>query len=322
MSHVVWSGTSHALPRCLFLTEQLRKEGKLGPPGSLATPLQPIEPYLRLSNGMAVPQLAFGLYKVPADETGEAVVRHAVEAGYRHFDGASFYGNEAVVGKALRKSGVPRRGLFLVGKVWNDAVKEGRDAVRKSVLDSLAALNFGDYFDLFLVHWPVPGYFVEAYRELEDLQREGRIRALGVSNFSEVEYETLVNSGITIRPVVNQLEVSPVMYRASLVDYFQSRGIAVAAYKSLNRGAAMENPVLLVIANRHGATPAQVMIRWGLQKKLIVVAKTSSAKRMAENRDVNGFTLTVEEIQQLDSLTTEAALEERVAHEHMRKTSL
>lgn len=281
------------------------------------------EPYLTLSNGTKSPQLAFGCYKVPNDASGETILQTALQAGYRHFDTASYYGNEATLGKVLSESGIPRERFYLVSKVWNDAQKEGRKAVRKSVLDSVEALGFGGYWDLFLVHWPVPNCFAETYKELELLQKEGKIRAIGLSNFSREEYETLQQEGLTVPPVVNQFEVSPFMYRPKDVDYFQTQAnMVVSASKAMHRGGALTNETVQAIAKTHGVTPAQIMIRWSLQKNLVVLTMSSSLNHQKENRNVLHFVLNEEEMKQLDSLTTEQAILERAALELERKKSM
>lgn len=311
----------------LFLLEQLRREGKIPPPGQLATPLKtlaslsPLEPFLTLSNGQTIPQLAYGMYLVHNDQMGVQTIVHAVEAGYRHFDGASKYDNEAILGQALQQTGLPRSDFFLVSKVWNDAVKNGRTAVRASVEASLAAVNFGSYFDLFFIHWPVAGHFVEAYKELEELYKEGKIRGIGISNFDMDEYEALVAGGITIPPVVAQMEVSPVMYRPRLVEYFQNKGIAVAAFKALNRAACLENQVIVSLAAKYSVTPAQILLRWSVQKGLIVVSKTATPSRMVENRNLH-FTLSDPDMTLLDSLTTEEDVKQRTELERTRKEQL
>ena len=307
--------------RALFLSQQLRQQNRLAPTGGLATPLTP-EPKLTLNNGNSIPQLAFGLYNVPATEEGENIILTAIRAGYRHFDGAAFYKNEHTLGRALRKSGLPRNAFFITSKVWNDAVKEGREAVKASVQKTLQDINFGDFLDLCLVHWPVPGHFVEAYKALEEEHESGSIRALGLSNFSENEYQELVDGGVTVPPVCNQLEVSPVMYRASLINYFMERNILVSASKALNRAAVLDNAIIVEQANVHKVTPAQVMLRWGVQKGLIVATKTSTLSRMEENRNVQHFALTDEQMSQLDQLTTSEALAKRDELELIRKTSL
>jgi len=300
-------------------------------PGGLASPLNGDAPaakaeseselQVQLNTGELVPQLAFGLYKVPSDPDGESIIEEAIRAGYRHFDTASFYGNEATLGNALRRSGVSRDEFFISSKVWNDAVKAGRAAVRESVERSLANMNFGGYFDLFYVHWPVPGHYVDAYLELEDLHRERKVRGIGLSNFSVQEYEQLITR-ISVSPAVNQFEVSPLMYRPHLIKYFQERNIVVAASKALNRAACLDKEPFVSIARRYNATPAQVLLRWGCQKGLIVVAKTSSRERMRENRSVLHFALSDGDIAVLDAITTDEDIRAREELEVTRKKSL
>ena len=270
-----------------------------------------------------MPQLAFGCYKVPDDEKGEMILKNALQAGYRHFDTASYYNNEATLGRVLKQSGIPREKFYLVSKVWNDAQKQGRTAVRKSVLQSIEALDFGGYWDLFLVHWPVPDHFIDTYKELELLQHEGKIRAIGLSNFSIEEYEALIASGITVPPVVNQFEVSPLMYRPKDIEYFQTKGnVVVSASKAMHRGEAMTNETVQRIADAHSVTTAQVMLRWSLQKKLVVLTMSSSMEHQQQNREVTHFVLTDEEMEQLDSLTSGAAIGARAALEVERKRSM
>jgi len=283
---------------------------------------------------LVIPQLAFGCYKVPDNEQGELILKNALQTGYRHFDTATYYNNEATLGRVLRSSGIPRSTFFLTSKVWNDAQKQGRAAVRASVMQSLEDLNFADgettadtqalYWDLFLIHWPVPGYFVDTYRELELLQQEGHIRAIGLSNFSIDEYERLMQTA-TIPPVVNQFEVSPFMYRPEDINYFQTKAnMAVAASKAMHRGGAVlqENEVLQSIAKSHSVTPGQVMIRWSMQKDLIVLSMSSSLKHQQENFQVTHFALKSEEMEQLDALTSQEAVQARTELEKERKTQL
>jgi diketogulonate reductase-like aldo/keto reductase len=330
--------------RSLFLVDQLRREGKLAPSGALATPLAssattplhpPPDPVLELSttttastNGSChtvptIAQLAFGLYNIPNTEEGEWIIGNAIAAGYRHFDGASIYGNELALGRALRKSGIPRRDFFVTTKVWNDAVKEGRDAVRKSVETSLANVDFGDYFDLCLVHWPVPGHYAAAYQVLEELHHEKLLRHIGLSNFDVDDYEELVRHGISVPPVCNQFEVSPVMYRPHFVRYFQDKGIIVCASKSLGRGGdAFRSELVQELARKNSVTPAQIFLRWGLQQGLVVASKTSMPSRMQENRSILHFTLSESDMKVLDCITTEADIKARNEVEKVRKSSL
>lgn len=302
----------------MFLIERLRKQGRLPAPGVLATPLRPLPNPMIKGN---IPQLAFGLYKIPAGDQGERIILEAIQQGYRHFDGASFYKNESTFGKAWRKSGVSRNELFVTTKVWNDALKQGRTGVRASVEQSLVDADC-EYFDLCLIHWPVPGYFCEAYRELETLYDEGKLRALGVSNFDQNEYQELLESGIRVPVVCNQIEVSPVMYRKEMIDYFEDKKIAIAAYKPLQRGAALKNPTITSLSSKYGVSAAQIMIRWAVHKGFIVATKSSSAIRMMENRNVFFFELSTEDMMRLDGLTSDRDLREREEHEKMRKTTM
>lgn len=308
--------------RAQFLVETLRREGQLPPAGALAKPLTPqSDPHVKLRSGASIPQLAFGLYLVPDSAVGEEIVLHAIRAGYRHFDTATYYGNEGMLGRALQQSGKDRTEFYLSSKVWNDAVKAGRAAVRQSVEDSLQLLQC-EYLDLMLVHWPVPGCFIEAYHELEDLCKEGKIKAIGLSNFSPEEFQELVDGGITVHPAVNQFEVSPLMYRRELVQFFQDQEIAVAASKSLNRAACLDNAEIAVLAERYSVTPAQVVLRWSFQKGLIVVSKTVSPLRMALNRNILHFTLSYDDMAVLDSLTQPQDIAQREELEAVRKKSL
>lgn len=314
----------------MFLAEQLRKEGKLPALKGISKPLSPgtpgettIEPHLEMANKLTVPQLAFGLYKVPADEEGEKIISDAIAAGYRHFDTAAYYGNEATLGRAIKKSGIPRQDFFLASKVWNDAQKEGRVGVRQSVERSLAEMDCGGYFDLFYIHWPVPGYFVDTYKELQDLYEMGKILSIGLSNFGPEEYEAILHDkGIKIPPAVNQIEISPYMYRPAIIKYFQDRNILMAASKALQRAVQLDSGIVKEIADSLSVAPAQVMLRWGLQKRFIVAAKTSNPLRMQENRDILSFSLTDHEMGLLDSLTTEEDIRKREELEDGRRKDM
>jgi diketogulonate reductase-like aldo/keto reductase len=201
-------------------------------------------------------------------------------------------------------------------------------------MQSIKALDFGGYYDLFLVHWPVPSCFVDTYKELEMLHHEGYLKNLGVSNFSPQEYEELMaeQNGITVPPIMNQFEVSPFMYRPELVSYFQQKGVLVSSSKALHRGGGFDDSVIQQLSEKyrdrtHGClrirpTPAQIMIRWGLQKGLIVVTKTSTPSRMLENRDVLQFTLSDAEMASLDGLTSLDDVEKREQLEVERKRQM
>ena len=272
-----------------------------------------------------IPVLAFGMYKVPDNDDGVQIVLNAIHCGYRHFDSASIYDNEKTLGKALQtsifKSKIVKRSeLFIASKVWNDVQKDGRDAVRRSVEQSLKDLQI-DYLDICYIHWPVPGYFVETYKELILLCNEGKINSIGISNFNKLDYEELL-SGIAkdeelldfIPPLINQFEISPFMYRPDMIQYFQKEnGILIAASKALNRfGAGSDRDddttsmkIIQDIATLYSVTYAQILIRWSYQKGYIVLSKTSNILRMKENRNIfGGFCLSDKEMKLLDSITT------------------
>jgi diketogulonate reductase-like aldo/keto reductase len=302
------------------LADQLRKNGQLPPIGGLLS--SPKDPTLRLCDGRLIPSLAFGLYKVPAGAEGVKIISEAIQAGYRHFDTASLYNNEVELGQAIHQSGIPRQDFFICSKVWNDAQKEGPQAVLKSVESSLRNLCCG-YIDVMYVHWPVPGHFIETYNVLQEVHMSGQVRNIGISNFGITEYEELMDAdGITIKPAVNQIEISPLMYRAKTIQYFQDHGIIMVASKALHRVSGIDNGIVPSIAAKHSATSAQVLIRWGIQKGLVVVSKTSNPQRMAENRGVLDLRLLEEDIAKLDALTSEEEIRAREYLEIERRNGI
>jgi diketogulonate reductase-like aldo/keto reductase len=322
----------------MFLLEQLRKEGKVPAVGEIATPLIDThasvsasdipeeglseEPMLSMYDGTKIPQLCFSLNLVPPTKAGEEIIANAVKAGYRHFDTSQFSRNEKTLGKVLRASGIPREDFFICSKVWNEAQKCGRFAVRKSVERSLKDLNFGEYFDLFMLHWPVPRYYVETYKELQDLKQKDLIRNIGFRNFSEREYKVLLKQKIEVPPAVCQMDISASMCPHSQVMYFQQKKIIVEASHCMNRGQSFELPVIMELAHRHHVTPAQIMIRWAMQKGFVVVSRSQKLSHMRENRHVCHFELTEQEMISLDDLTDEADLKKKKSREFMRKTSM
>lgn len=270
--------------------------------------------YLR--NGKAVPQLGFGLYKITKDRSGVEILKAAIRTGYRHFDGASLYGNSSQLGQAIQESNIPRSDLFLTTKIWNTELGEVREVVTRE-LKSLQT----NYLDVVYIHWPVPSLFVNAYKKLEELCREGIIRGIGLSNFNESEYQLLMDAGITIPPVVNQFEVSPAMYRPNVVRFFQSRNIVVVASKALNRAASFDNEIVLALARKHKVSPSQIYLRWSIQKALVPVCKTSSPCRMKANASIWDFSLDTEDMEALDVMTSAEDICQRKELEAQRKTS-
>lgn len=278
-------------------------------------------PTLVLNDGTVHPLVGFGTYKIgfipaSASSAGGAasefnpevmlrVFNDAVSVGYTFFDCAQFYNNEKQVGEALK--GIPREKLFLASKVWTDKIYEGPEAVRAQFNQTLKDLQT-DYLDLYLIHWPVPGKHIEAYKVLEELKKEGKIKSIGLSNYTIEDYEEL-KPHITIKPTINQIEVNPFLYRKQTIDYFQKEGIEIQAYRALRQGQEMNNEKIIAIAQKYKKSPAQILGRWCVQKKIIFFPKTLSKSRMIENISVFDFVLSDEDIQTLDSLTTQQNLE-------------
>jgi diketogulonate reductase-like aldo/keto reductase len=253
---------------------------------------------LLLSNGVAAPRFALGVFRSGAGEGTRHAVQAALRAGYRHLDTAAIYRNEAEVGEALRASGVAREELFVTTKLWND--DHGYDATLRACDRSLAALGL-DHVDLYLVHWPVAGDRKGTWRAMEALLRGGRARAIGVSNFMPRHLDDVMD-GAAVPPAVNQIELHPFLQQREAVQRSRELGIAVAAYSPLTKGKKLDHPRLVEIARGEGRSPAQVLLRWSLQKGFIVVAKSSSPARIAENWAARSFELSPAAMDALDAL--------------------
>ncbi|MFJ5589678.1 aldo/keto reductase [Streptomyces noursei] len=246
-------------------------------------------PHVTLNNGVTMPQLGFGVFQVPDEETTAAVTT-ALEAGYRSIDTAAIYGNERGVGKALAASGLRREDLFVTTKLWND--DQGHDRTLAAFDASLDKLGL-DHVDLYLIHWPAPArdLYVETYQALERILADGRARAIGVSNFQVPHLQRLLeHTGVT--PVVNQVELHPGLQQTALRAFHAEHGIATEAWSPLAQGAVLDDPAIVVIAATHGVTPAQVVLRWHLQTGNIVIPKSVTPARIRQNLDVFGFALT------------------------------
>lgn len=258
-------------------------------------------PRIPLADGRSIPQLGVGTYKVPADITA-ALVDGALRGGYRHVDTAALYGNEAQVGDGMRRSGLERNDVFVTTKVWND--DQGYDATLRAFDKSLARLGM-DEVDLYLIHWPVPsrGLFVDTWRALVRLAEEGRARSIGVSNFLPHHIDRLVTeTGVT--PAVNQVEIHPRFPQRHLQEWNAAHGIVTEAWAPLARGGLLDEPVLRGIARRYGKTPAQVVIRWHLDRGLVLFPKSTSGERLRENGEVFDFALDDDDRTAIDSLET------------------
>lgn len=261
-------------------------------------------PEVTLNNGIRMPQLGFGVYQVPEDET-QRVVASALEAGYRSIDTAALYRNEAGTGRALAESDIPREELFVTTKLWN--TDQGYDAALRAFDSSLAKLGL-DHVDLYLVHWPLPerDLYVETWRALEKVYAEGRARAVGVSNFHSAHLRRLTEETDVV-PAVNQIELHPRLQQQELRDFDAGLGIATEAWSPLGRGnGVLEDPAVTAIAEKHGRSPAQVVLRWHLQLGNIVIPKSVTPARIRENLDVTAFELDAEDMAAVETLETGA----------------
>ncbi|WP_337865125.1 aldo/keto reductase [Ignavibacterium sp.] len=252
----------------------------------------------KLNNGYEVPNFGLGVYKAaPGKETIEAI-SYALEVGYRLIDTAAVYGNEKEVGIAVRQSGIPREEIFITTKLWND--NHGYDSARRAFDESLKRLQL-DYVNLYLIHWPVPRLRKDSWQALERIYNEGKARSIGVSNYMINHLEEL-KTYAEIIPAVNQVEFSPFLYQKELLDYCRGNNIELEAYSPLARMKKKDNPVVNTIAKKYGKTHAQVLIRWCLEHKLIVIPKSSNKKRIKENANVFDFKMDNEDMNKLNSL--------------------
>lgn len=257
--------------------------------------------YVTLSNGVKMPRLGYGVYQVTKDEC-ERCVSDALKVGYRHIDTAQSYFNEEEVGNAIKKSGIPREELFITTKVWLEHY--GYEECRKSVIESMRKLQL-DYIDLVLLHQPFADYY-GAWRALEELYAEGKLRAIGVSNFNP---DRLVDicSFSRIKPMVNQVETHPHNQQKAAHEWMNKHGVVHEAWAPFGegRGGLFTDPVLEKIAAKYGKTTAQVMLRWHIQRGIAVIPKSTHIERMRENSDVFGFTLSDEDMQAIAVLDKE-----------------
>jgi 2,5-diketo-D-gluconate reductase A len=258
-------------------------------------------PNITLNDGNAIPQLGFGVFQIEPKDTAEAV-SEALEIGYRHIDTAEMYGNEREVGEAIRASGLDRGDVYVTSKL-NNAFHEPQDA-REAFDRTLSDLGF-DYVDLFLIHWPLPtlyeGDFVSTWKTLEEFYRDGRARSIGVSNFQIEHLEQLAAETDTV-PAVNQIEVHPYFTNGAVREYGQEHGIVTEAWSPIAQGGVLEDPTITQIAEKVGKTPAQVVLRWHIQRGDIIFPKSVTPSRMQENFELFDFELEPDDVDEIAAL--------------------
>ena len=250
-------------------------------------------PAVTLNDGVEIPQLGFGVFQVPPDDT-RGVVEEALEAGYRHIDTAAAYRNERGVGEAIAASGIPRDELFVTTKLWNS--QQGHDSTIEAASESLERLGM-ERVDLYLIHWPAPSrdLYLETWQAFEELHEDGRTRSIGVSNFRVEDLERLRAEAETL-PSVNQIELHPRLQQGELRAWHAEHGVVTEAWSPLGQGELLEEAEIVAIAEAHERTAAQVMIRWHLQIGNVVIPKSVTPERIRENFDVFGFELSDEEM--------------------------
>lgn len=258
-----------------------------------------LSPTVTLNNGQQIPQLGLGVYKLETD-IAEGLIHQAIEAGYRRIDTASFYGNEAEVGAGVRTSGLAREELFVTTKIWNE--DQGYDRTLAAIDESLSRLDI-DYIDMLLIHWPKPekDLYLETWLAFEKALAAGKLRGIGVSNFQPHHLERLLAAGGTV-PALNQVELHPGLQQVQVRTFNAKHGIATEAWSPLARGRFDENDQVLSVAQKHGKSPAQVIIRWHIELGNLVIPKTATASRLRENISVFDFKLDSEDLNKIASL--------------------
>ncbi|MFJ9538449.1 aldo/keto reductase [Streptomyces sp. NPDC101225] len=263
-------------------------------------------PPIILNNGVEMPQLGFGVWQVPDDEAEQAVAT-ALQAGYRSIDTAAIYGNEEGTGRAIAASGVPREDIFVTTKLWNG--DQGYDSTLRAFDTSLRKLGL-EYVDLYLIHWPAPARdrYVDTYKAFEKLHADGRVRAIGVSNFEPEHLRRLIDA-TSVVPAVDQIELHPHLQQHAAREFHAEQGIATEAWSPLGSGKGLLGvPAIVAIAQKHGRTPAQVVLRWHLQLGNIVIPKSVTPSRIKENIEVFDFSLDTEDLAAISALNEDRRL--------------
>jgi diketogulonate reductase-like aldo/keto reductase len=251
-----------------------------------------------LHNGVKMPWFGLGVWKVKEGEEVENAVKSAIAAGYRSIDTAAVYQNEAGVGAAIKAAGVPREELFITTKVWN--ADQGYESTLQAFEESRAKLGL-EYVDLYLIHWPVKGKYKETWKALEKLYKDGKVRAIGVSNFQVHHLEDLM-ADCEVKPMVNQVEFHPYLVQTELRTFCKQAGIQLEAWSPLMQGEVFRVPLLQELAEKYGKTPAQIVLRWDLQHGVVTIPKSVNPERIKANADVFDFELSAEDMARIDAL--------------------
>jgi len=263
--------------------------------------------YMKLNNGLEMPMLGYGVFKVEEGKEGVDCVKTAIEAGYRSIDTAAAYGNEKSVGLGIKESGVPRKEIFITTKLWNEVQRTGN--VEKAFEESLNNLGT-DYVDLYLIHWPVKGRFVDSWLELEKIYKSGRAKAIGISNFHACHIED-IKKVWSVVPAMNQIELHPRLTQKPLLELCRKENIAPESWSPLGgtiwsdgglRDSLLENEVLKSIGEKHGKSAAQVILRWNIQLDIVTIPKSVTPSRIKDNINIFDFSLSADEIAAIDAL--------------------
>ena len=256
---------------------------------------------LKLNNGVEVPYLGLGTFELKDGEEAYNAVKWALEIGYKHIDTATIYGNEASVGKAIKDSGIARSDLFITTKLWNDDMRQ--DNQLNAIDDSLKRLGL-DYVDLYLIHWPVKEKYVESWKKMEEIYKSGKAKAVGVSNFNIRHIEDIMAVSDLV-PAVNQYECSPELTMVELVDYCTKKGIVFEPWAPLGKGETLKVPKIAGMAEKYGKTPAQIVLRWGLQRGFFNIPKSAKRSRIEENAKIFDFELSDADYKDLFTLNAD-----------------
>ncbi|MEE1304691.1 MAG: aldo/keto reductase [Agathobacter sp.] len=260
---------------------------------------------LKLSNGNEIPLVGFGTYKIKDSNEAYNSVKMALEAGYTHIDTAAYYENEAMVGKAIRESGIPREELFVTSKLWKTEL--GYEKAMAGFERTMKEIGL-DYLDLYLIHWPASPTHEENWEEINletwrafiDIYKSGKVKAIGVSNFLPHHLKALM--GTEIVPMVNQIEIQPGFMQKETVDYCRENGIIVEAWSPLGRGRVLDNPLLMELAAKYGKTVAQISLRWEVQNGIVTLPKSTHEERIKSNFDIFNFELSSEDMAKIDAM--------------------